>query len=165
LNADRHKTGPDDIGEQVVAALEDHQRRTVMVLRDRADDPEAVVMALVRLHLEWTEEDRERAIMVGRERNAVAAGPLGERLAASNREWFSEMKAWIDTQAAAGRIKPVSFNLLHAVVFAPTQEIAKLWLTGRLKRDPTEYAEPLGRAAWASVKSLPARQMSFPETS
>lgn len=147
----------DDIAEQVVSALEAHQRRTVSILNEQGDDPEAVVKALVRLHLEWTEEDRDRAVMVARHRNAVAAGPLGERLAASNREWFSTMKGWIDAQAAAGRVEPVSFNLLHAVIFAPTQEVAKLWLAGRLKRPLGSYADALADAAWASVAALPAR--------
>ena len=150
----------DDSGyaEQVVAALEDHQRRSVEILEQNESDPEAVVKALVRLHLEWTGEDRERAILVSRRRNEVAAGPLGDRLAASNREFFSRMKAWIDSQTEAGRIEPVSFNLLHAVIFAPTQEIAKLWLAGRLKRPLGSYADALGDAAWASVCALPARR-------
>ena len=146
-----------EIAAQVVAALEDHQRRTVEILEREGDDAETVVKSLVRLHLEWTEEDRERAITVSRHRNAVAAGPLGERLAAANRDWFSTMKAWIDAQAEAGNIEPVSFNLLHAVVFAPTQEIAKLWLAGRLKRPLASYADALGDAAWAAVCALPAR--------
>ena len=146
-----------EIAGQVVAALEDHQRRTVEILEREGDDAETVVKSLVRLHLEWTEEDRERAITVSRHRNAVAAGPLGERLAAANRDWFSTMKAWIDAQAEAGSIEPVSFNLLHAVIFAPTQEIAKLWLAGRLKRPLASYADALGDAAWAAVCALPAR--------
>ena len=149
----------DDSGyaEQVVAALEDHQRRSVEILERNESDPEAVVKALVRLHLEWTGEDRERAILISRRRNEVAAGRLGDKLAASNREFFSRMKAWIDSQTEAGRIEPVSFNLLHAVIFAPTQEIAKLWLAGRLKRPLGSYADALGEAAWASVTALPAR--------
>jgi hypothetical protein len=146
-----------EIAEQVVTALEDHQRRTVEILRDEGGDPEAVIKSLVRLHLEWTEEDPERARTVSRHRNAVAAGPLGERLAASNREWFATMKAWIDAQAGSGAIETVSFNLLHAVVFAPTQEISKLWLAGRLKRPLGSYAPALGEAAWAAVAALPAR--------
>ncbi len=146
-----------EIAERVVSALEDHQRRTVEILDRNENDPEAVIRALVRLHLEWTEEDPERATLVSRKRNEVAAGPLGERLAAGNREFFGRMKAWIDHEAEVGRIEPVSFNLLHAVIFAPTQEIAKLWLASRLKRPLGSYADALGDAAWASVCALPAR--------
>lgn len=146
-----------EIAERVISTLEAHQRRSVEILEANESDPEAVVKALVRLHLEWTEEDPERAILISRKRNEVAAGQLGERLAASNREFFSRMKAWIDSQAEAGRVEPVSFNLLHAVVFAPTQEIAKLWLAGRLKRPLASYADALGDAAWAGIAALPAR--------
>lgn len=145
------------LAELVVSELENYQRLSMAALAENETDPEAGLKALVALHLSWTEEDPDRARMVSRHRNEAAAGPLGERLATSNREWFAQMKQWIDSQAAAGRIEPVSFNLLHAVVFAPTQEIAKLWLAGRLRRPPAEYAEPLGDAAVAAVKALPAR--------
>jgi len=146
-----------ELEELVVSALEDYQRRSMDALVLNEDDPEAGIRALVELHLAWTEEDPDRARMISRHRNEVAAGPLGERLAASNREWFGRMKDWLDSQAAAGRIAPVSFNLLHAVVFAPTQEISKLWLAGRLKRPPAEYAGALGDAAVAAVRALPER--------
>jgi len=144
-------------GLAVVEALERYQRLSVEVLERHEADPEAAVKGLISLHLSWTEEDPERARTVSRGRNAAAAGAHGDRLAISNREWFGQMKAWIDSQAAAGRIEPVSFNLLHAVVFAPTQEIAKLWLAGRLKRPLDEYASALGKAAWAAVSALPSR--------
>lgn len=154
-------TGPaeadTDLAERVVSELENYQRLSMDALARNETDPEAGLKALVALHLSWTEEDPERARLIARHRNEVAAGPLGERLLTSNREWFGQMKKWIDSQADAGRIAPVSFNLLHAVVFAPTQEVAKLWLAGRLKRSPAEYAEPLGDAAVAAVSALPAR--------
>ena len=51
----------------------------------------------------------------------------------------------------------VSFNLMHAIVFAPTQEIAKLALAGRLRKPLPEYAESLGDAAWAGLQTLPER--------
>jgi hypothetical protein len=149
--------GATELAERVVGELEDYQRRSMEALRRHETDPEAGIRALVGLHLAWTEEDPDRARMISRHRNEVAAGPFGERLAESNREWFGQMKQWIDSQASAGRVKPVSFNLLHAVVFAPTQEIAKLWLAGRLKRSPAEYADSLGNAAVAAVLSLPSR--------
>lgn len=141
----------------VAEALERYQRLSVEVLERHEANPEAAVKGLIALHLSWTEEDPDRARTVSRGRNAVAAGVHGNRLAQSNREWFTQMKTWIDSQAAVGRIEPVSFNLLHAVIFAPTQEIAKLWLAGRLKRPLDRYSGPLGEAAWAAVSALPPR--------
>jgi hypothetical protein len=152
--------GDRDLELAVVEALEEYQDRSMAVLGENEGDAEAAIKGLIELHLDWTEEDRDRAVLVSRNRNAAATGPFGDRLARSNAEWFSKMKSWIDTQAEAGRVKPVSFNLLHAVVFAPTQEIARLWLAGRLKRTPASYAEDLGAAAWAAVQALPPRRQA-----
>ena len=145
------------IAATVVDALEDFQRLSRDVYESNPDDPEAVVKGLVRLHLKWTEENRETAILIAGHRNEVAAGPEGKRLAESNKEMFKATRSWIDEQAAAGRMPATSFNLLHAIVFAPTQEVAKLWLAGRLKTPPTEQAEALAEAAWAGVSALPDR--------
>lgn len=137
--------------DAVIAALEDYQERTVGIYGSHAGEPEAAVMALVELHLGWTEEDPERARMVSRHRNAVMAGPGRERLVSSNAVYFERTCEWLSGEIDSGRMPRISFNLLHALVFAPTQEIAKLWLGGRLKRDPTGYADRLGRAAWAGI--------------
>jgi len=137
--------------EEVLSALEEYQRRTIDLYREHTGDPEACVRALVRLHLTWTEEDPDRAKMVSRYRGAVMAGPGRERLNASNAAYFEESKRWLAESTASGAMPSVSFNILHALVFAPTQELAKHWLGGRLKRRPTEYAETMGAAAWAGI--------------
>jgi len=137
--------------EEVISALEDYQRRTIDLYRENPGDPESCVKALVRLHLSWTEEDPERARMVARHRNAVIAGPGRDRLNESNRAYFAETKRWIDESVEAGEMPPVSFNVMHALVFAPTQELAKHWLGGRLGKEPTAYAAQMGEAAWAGL--------------
>ncbi|MGK2931554.1 MAG: hypothetical protein ACSLFD_02050 [Solirubrobacterales bacterium] len=147
----------DEIADRVITALEDYQHLSIEVVTENDDDPEAAVKGLVSLHLKWTEDNRETAKLIALHRNAAAAGPLGDRLLASNKEFFASMKAWIDRQAETGTLPPVSFNLMHAVTFAPTQEIAKLALSGRLKKPLPAYAEALGDAAWAGLVALPGR--------
>ena len=137
--------------DEVIEALEAYQQRTIDLYRSHADDPESCVKALVLLHLSWTEEDPERAKMVSRHRAAVMAGPGRERLSASNAAYFQQSKEWMDASRKAGTMPSLSFNVLHALVFAPTQELAKHWLGGRLKKSPTEYAEAMGAAAWAGI--------------
>lgn len=151
-------TDPDAIAGTVIDALAEYQRLSIAVVTGNADDPEAAVKGLVSLHLTWTAENPETSKLINRHRHAVMSGPHRDRLMASNREFFAAMKSWIDLQAETGRLPAVSFNLLHAVIFAPTQEIAKLWLAGRLKKPLAEYAEPLGDAAWAGLRALPERQ-------
>lgn len=154
------QSDPAAIAAIVVDALEEYQRLSKDVYEATPDDPEAVVKGLVRLHLRWTAENRETAILIARHRNEVAAGPEAARLAESNKEMFKATRAWIGEQATAGRIPATSFNLLHAIVFAPAQEIAKLWLTGRLKSSLDDQAEGLADAAWAGVRALPDKQGS-----
>lgn len=137
--------------DETVEALERYQQATIELYRTHAGDPEACVKALVRLHLAWTEEDPERARMVSRHRNAVIKGPGRERLTASNAAYFGRTREWLDREAAAGRIPRLSFNLFHALIFAPAQELARHWLDDRLRKAPTEYADRMGRAAWAGI--------------
>ena len=148
---------PDEIADRVIGALEAYQQLSIDVIRDHGDDPEGAVKGLVSLHLDWTERNRETAILIAKHRNEVMAGPHRERLMAANREFFASMKAWIERGAETGKLPPVSFNLMHAVIFAPTQEIAKLALSGRLKKPLQNYSEALGDAAWAGLRSLPER--------
>lgn len=143
---------PEDLPvEAVVDALEDYQRATIGLYERCAGDPEGCVMALVRLHMEWTEADPDRARAVSRHRNAVMAGPGRERLAAANAVYFRRTAEWLREEQEAGRMPRISFNLLHALIFAPSQELAKHWLGGRLRKQPTEYADRMGRAAWAGI--------------
>jgi len=147
----------DELAERIIEALETYQQLSIDVVSGNAENPEAAVKGLVALHLNWTEENRETAALIARHRNAVMAGPHRQRLIDSNREYFASMKVWIDRQAESGRLPAVSFNLMHAMIFAPTQEIAKLALAGRLKKPLADYAGPLGDAAWAGLLTLPER--------
>lgn len=142
--------------EEVVEALTDYQQRTTATYETHADDPEACVKNLIRLHLGWTEEDPDRARLVSRYRNPVMAGPGRERLTESNTAYFEQTKRWMERSRESGAMPALSFNILHALVFAPTQELAKLWLGGRLKRQPTEYADAMGDAAWAGITAAGA---------
>jgi hypothetical protein len=63
--------------------------------------------------------------------------------------------AWLVAQATAGRLPAVTIETAHAVVFAPAQEISRLWATGRLKQKPLTYSDALGGAAYAALAALP----------
>ncbi len=137
--------------EAVIRTLEEYQQATLDLYRLHEGDPEGCVKALVRLHLVWTEEDPDRARMVARHRNAVMAGPGRERLMNANAAYFGRTREWLDRESGAGRMPRLSFSVLHALVFAPGQELARHWLGDRLRKPPTEYADRMGRAAWAGI--------------
>ena len=138
---------------KVVQALEDYQRKSLEVLLRSAGDPEAAVKGLIDLHIDWTAGDPELARLVSAGRNRAMSGPLGPRLRESNVKWMDELREWLERERKSGEVTIGSLAILHAVVFAPTQEIAKLWLAGLLPRDLEDYRLPLARAAWAGLRA------------
>ena len=135
----------------IIEALEEYQRSSLEVLDSNRGDPEAAVKGLVSLHIAWTAGDPDRARLVSSGRNRVMAGPLGPRLRESNAVWMADLRKWLDEERETGGVGVGSIAILHAVVFAPTQEIARLWLAGLLPRDLEDYREPLAEAAWAGI--------------
>ena len=146
---DDERNGPDD--RQVLAWLEEYRDLSLAVIEANSGDPEGAVRGLVDLHVGWTEEDPDRARAVAAGRAGLAAGPLGPELTESNRILFRALSGWVRGASEAGTIRTNSVALLHALVFAPTQELARLHLAGLLDRPLSEYREDLGQAAWASV--------------
>ena len=96
---------------------------------------------------------RRLARKVAAGRNRAMEGPLGPRLRESNGRWMAELRAWLESERKTGGIPFGSVAILHAVVFAPTQEISRLWLAGLLPRDLEDYRLPLAEAAWAGVSA------------
>ena len=136
---------------RIVEALEEYQRSSLDVLRDNRGNPEAAVKGLVDLHIEWTAGDPDLARLVAAGRHGAMAGPLGPRLQESNGRWMGELREWLDHERESSQLPCGSLAILHAVVFAPTQEISKLWLAGLLPRDLEDYRRPLADAAWAGI--------------
>lgn len=148
--------GPDGASdEQVLAWLEEYRDLSLAVIERNAGDAEGAIRGLVGLHVDWTGEDPERARAVAAGRGRVATGELGGRLKASNRILFGRLSEWVGAARAEGSIRTDSVALLHALVFAPTQELARLHLAGLLDRPLAEYRDQLAQAAWDSVRGDP----------
>ena len=151
---EREPGGPEEIpDEQVLAWLEEYRDLSLDVIEQSAGDPESAVRGLVSLHVEWTEGDPARARAVAAGRARLAAGALGGRLKASNRILFGRLSEWVSGARREGAIRTDSVALLHALVFAPTQELARLHLAGLLDRPLGDYREDLAQAAWDSIRS------------
>ena len=150
-------SGDDPSDEQVLAWLEEYRDLSLEVLEANPDDAEGAVRGLVSLHVSWTEDDPGRARAVAAGRGRLAAGPLAPKLKDSNRLLFTTLRDWARSACEAGAIETDSTALLHALVFAPTQELARLHLAGLLDRPLGEYRELLADAAWESVRGRPGR--------
>jgi hypothetical protein len=153
MDSGTEQGNPDD--EQVLAWLEEYRDLSLEVLEANREDAEGAVRGLVSLHVDWTEGDPERARAVAAGRARLASGPLGEKLKESNRILFGALRQWTRSAHEAGEIATDSVPLLHALVFSPTQELARLNLAGLLDRPLGEYREDLADAVWSAVRSRP----------
>jgi len=110
-------------------------------------DPEPAVKALVRYHLRWVEADRDRA------RYLLSGAPprAADGIAAVNRVALRATASWLDEHAAAGRIRPVSFDLFFSILVGPSQEFSRYWLRGRMRTSIRTAERELGEAAWRAL--------------
>ena len=142
--------------EELAAALHleglrDYQRGVTAVLRAH-EDAEAGIRAIVRHHLHWVaaNADLARYLLTSREAEVVLAtgGPLREM----NRAFFGEIEAWLEPHRAAGRIRRLPFDVHHAILIGPSQELARHWLAGRATSDLQAVSGQLAAAAWNALK-------------
>ena len=102
-----------------VAILRDYQEGLLAVL-ERAGDARDTVEELVRHHLRWVAADRDRArfLLGARPPRAV------DEIRGLNRRAFSATASWLDEEVAAGRIRPIPFDLFYAVLIGPARSSA-----------------------------------------
>ena len=136
----------------LVLAIDGYQQQVLRALHEHPDDAAGGVHAVVRGHLEWMAQHRCEARLLLEHRDALAGRPDIRKL---NDRFRRRTTAWLRAQAAAGSLPAVTIETAHAVVFAPAQEISRLWVTGRLPREPPAYAAALGSAAFAALTALP----------
>jgi AcrR family transcriptional regulator len=132
--------------------LADYQAGLLRVLEATADT-RAGIEGAVRHHLRWVVEhpDRARYLLAGTDARAALAGRRDLR--EQNRRFFARVNSWLAPRLAAGELRRVSPEVLHALWIGPSQELARHWLEGRVKRRPTEDAEVLAAAAWDALSN------------
>jgi AcrR family transcriptional regulator len=102
-------------------------------------------------HVEWIVANPElaRFLLLGRDPGTVAEteGPLREL----NRSFFGAVSEWMEPAVAGGELRELSSELLTALWLGPSQELARLWLSGRTTTAPTAALPVLAAAAWKSL--------------
>jgi AcrR family transcriptional regulator len=107
------------------------------------------VKAIVRLYLRWVSGNRAGAGLL------LAHRPEETALRELNRPFFAEVRSWWDTHVHYGTLRPLPFDLMHALWLGPAQEYTRHWLAGQVKRVPRAVADVLADAAWNSLKESP----------
>jgi len=104
------------------------------------------VTAGVRFYLRWVGNHRDGA------RVLLGYGPDGPALQDRNRRFIFDVMAWWQTHVQYGALRPLPFDLIHALWLGAAHEYTRHWLTGRAKRTPAAVADVLAQAAWNALK-------------
>jgi AcrR family transcriptional regulator len=142
--------------EGVAAALYVDGLRTyqdgVVALLAGSPGAEEGTRAVVHHHVAWVAEDPARARYLLGSRPAEVAEATRGPLRRMNRRFFRAVRGWLDPHVQAGRIRSLPFDVHHAVLLGPSQELARIWLAGRADTDLESAAADLADAAWNALR-------------
>ncbi|WP_018653565.1 TetR/AcrR family transcriptional regulator [Actinomadura flavalba] len=137
--------------EEVVAALftdalAGYHRAFLAELR-RHPAPGDAVAAGVALHVRWCLDHPQEARFLLMERPPQRDEPGAEALAAQNRDFFTEIRAWWRIHEHHGALRPLDLPTAAALWLGPAQELCRSWATGRLPEPTTAQLDVLADAA------------------
>lgn len=118
--------------DHAIAAVEAHD-----------GDPVDALGAAVRATLAYQEAHPERHNFMIECASSSWTRAHAEPVQALNAEFTTRFIAWGAPHAMAGRLRPIDAQLVAALVFGPSQWLARSWLTGLTPQPPTHYADML----------------------
>jgi len=137
-----------------VEGLRDYQEGLLVELRWHKHCA-AGIRAIVRYHLRWITKHPAWARYLLEMRRAESVAAVEEEIHIMNREFFAEIRRWLEPHRKRGVLKRLPEDLYIAVVAGPSLEFARRWLAGRAKTDIAQAAKVLGDAAWNAVRTKP----------
>jgi AcrR family transcriptional regulator len=133
-------------------ALASYQDELLALLRRHADDAEAGIRDAVVHHLEWVEAHPDETRTLFEHRSTLERTARAGDLREQNRPALAEVRAWMARHIEAGAIRDLG-PVAAAVWFGPAQAVARDWIGGRLRGQPTAVAEELAGAAWRALRA------------
>jgi len=141
--------------EGVVAALFfvalDDQSRAIAEHIEGLTDAQAVIEALIGCYTAWITAQPECARFVFLALDSVAQGPHATELQQRLRARYGPIDELLAREAAAGRILPLSPDLIPSLVLGATEFYARGWLAGRRQATPESHAQRFATAAWRAL--------------
>jgi AcrR family transcriptional regulator len=137
--------------ELYVEGLRGYQQGLLLAL-EANPEAEAAVRALVRHHLRWVEEHPRLAQFLMNRRETELRSVTEERVRELNRAFLPRVAVWVERQIKAGALRPLPFDLWEPVLLGPSQELARLWLAGRIQITLSQAERELADTTWRAVK-------------
>lgn len=137
--------------ELYVGGLGGYQRGLLAAL-ERRPEAEASIRALVRHHLRWVEDNPKLAKFLMGRRETELRLATEARVRELNRDFFPRVKAWMDRHVRSGALRPLPADLWEPLLLGPSQEFARLWLSGRTRISLRRAERELAEATWNAVR-------------
>ena len=105
----------------------------------------------VGYHVGWIATHRELARFLLLVRDQVVVAETEGALRELNRSFFAQVSEWMAPAVARGELRRLSPELLTALWLGPSQELARMWLAGRMRTSLSAAIPVLSAAAWKSL--------------
>lgn len=110
------------------------------------------IEGVVRYHLRWVEEHRDRARYLFAAREPQMVGSMRDEIRELNRRFYGAVEGWVTPHMRAGVLRSLSADLLQALWFGPAQHFARLWLAGLAPSGLARAGRLLPEAAWQALR-------------
>jgi AcrR family transcriptional regulator len=147
-----HFGGKEELAAELyVDGLRSYQEGLLGVLGSHPE-AEAGVRAVVHHHLDWVERNPQLARFLMNRRETELVTATEARVRDLNRAFLPRVAAWVKRQIDAGALRALPLELWEPVLLGPSQELARLWLAGRLQIALADAEPMLAETTWKAVK-------------
>lgn len=129
------------------------QQATIQALL-AAKNAEQGIRALPDSYLGWCELNPRRAAFLLQFRHASFMASAEPRLDELNRSFLFLLHSWAQPFVAAGELPRLEPEIYAALVIAPSEQFARLWLRGQATTDMSKARKQLATACWHGIRAL-----------
>lgn len=109
------------------------------------------IKAIITYHLTWVAENPRWAQYLFQQRHAHFMSNSDNKINTLNKTFAEGIAAWFKEQIQHGKIRPMPWDLIIAVLLGPCQEYSRLYLSGKAASSIKEAIKVLSNSAWKAL--------------
>lgn len=110
------------------------------------------ISSVIEYHLRWIDKNTDWAQFLFQKKiHSSVISETEEKLLNLNKIFVNKTLDWFKLHITAGTIRPLSWDLLIALLLGPCQEYTKLYLTKKTSTKIDDAVRELSLAAWRSL--------------
>ncbi len=135
-----------------IQGMEDHFQLLRKALQE-CHSAEQGVKTIVRTYCEWISSHPDWARFIFGSRGEALSEEQEQKLREDNKAHMCFLQEWFRPYLEAGELQDYPFSVYHSLLVGPSQDYAKHWLSGRLRKPLRDYTELFCDAAWKTVST------------